>query len=143
MTQYTVMLIQGDTDGTVDSWVYHKSFVTEEEANDLGVSFCKDGEEQLKEMGVNYEYHDTNLFMILDGGYFLMNGYRVFPVEVLDTEGIDYMKEDVLAMAEEAEVELNDNEISWVMDKVLDFDYSDYNNFITDRIKEVVAKRGE
>lgn len=143
MTQYTVMLISGDTDGTVDHWVYHKAFTTEAEANDLGIEFCKDGEEQLKEIGAAYEYHDTNLFMILDDAYFLMNGYRVFPVDVLDPDGVDYTKEDVLFIAEEQEIELNDAELEWVMDKMLDYDYTDYNDYIFHRIQDIVSKRGE
>lgn len=143
MTQYTVMLISGDTDGTVDHWVYHKAFATEEEANELGVSFCKDGEEQLKEIGAEYEYHDTNLFLLDNGAYWLMNGYRVFPVDVLDPDGVDYMEEDVLAIAEQEEVELTDSEVAFLIERVLKYDYSDYNDYIADEIKEVVAKRGE
>jgi hypothetical protein len=67
----------------------------------------------------------------------------VFPVDVLDPDGVDYTKEDVLYAADEAEVELTDVEIAWVMEKILDYDYSDYNDYIADRVKEVVAKRGE
>jgi len=137
------MLISGDTDGTVDHWVYHKAFTTESEANDLGIDFCKEGEEQLKELGAVYEYHDTNLFMVVDGGYFLMNGYKVFPVDVLDPDGVDYMEEDVLAIAEQEEVELTDSEVAFLIERVLKYDYSDYNDYIADEIKEVVAKRGE
>jgi len=143
MTQYTIMLIQGDTDGAVQHWVYHKAFKTAEEANDVGIEFCKDGEAQLKEIGAAYEYDGTMLYLVDDDAYYLMNGYNVFPIDVLDPDGVDYTKEDVLYAADEAEVELTDVEIAWVMEKILDYDYSDYNDYIADRVKEVVAKRGE
>jgi hypothetical protein len=143
MKQYVVMLISGDTQGNVDHWVYHKAFTTLAEANEVGISFCKDGEAQLIELGAAYEYSDTMLYLKENDGYFLMNGYNVFPVDVIDPDGIDYTREDVLYAAEEAEVELTEEEISWVLDKILKFDYSSYNEYVADRVSEVVAKRGE
>lgn len=143
MKQYTLMLIQGDTDGSVQHWVYHKAFLTEEEANDTGIEFCKEGEEQLKEIGADYEYDGTMLYLVDNGAYWLMNGYNVFPVDVLDPDGVDYTKEDVLFIAEEQEIELTDAELAWVMDKMLDYDYTDYNDYIFHRIQDIVSKRGE
>lgn len=143
MTQYTLMLIQGDTDGVVQHWVYHKTFLTQTEANDVGIEFCKEGEEQLKEIGAAYEYDGTMLYLVDDGAYWLMNGYNVFPVDVLDPDGVDYTKEDVLFIAEEQEIELTDSELAWVMEKMLDYDYSDYNDYIFYRIQDIVSKRGE
>ena len=143
MKQYVVMLISGDTQGNVDHWVYHKAFSTMAEANETGIAFCKDGEAQLIELGAAYEYQDTMLYLVDDGSYWLMNGYNVFPVDMVCPDGVDYTREDVLYAAEELDVELTEGEISLVLDKILDFDYSSYNEYIADRVSEVVAKRGE
>jgi len=81
--KYVVQLKSGDTDGNVDVWVYHKVYDTEVEANDLGISFCKDAEAQLIKLDLPYEYENTYLFLGNDhGGWFLKAGYTVFPVEI-------------------------------------------------------------
>lgn len=81
MTKWAVQLKSGDTQGNVDVWVYHKVFNTQTEATELGISFCKDGEEELKELGAAYEYEGTYLFMKDESAFWLINGYEVYPVE--------------------------------------------------------------
>lgn len=81
MTKWVVQLKSGDTEGNVDVWVYHKMYDSEGAANDLGISFCKAAEEELKEMKFEYEYDGTYLFLKDEGAYFLINGYDVYPVE--------------------------------------------------------------
>ena len=81
MTKWVVQLKSGDTQGNVDVWVYHKMFDSEGAANDLGISFCKDGETELKEIEAEYEYDGTYLFLKDGDAFWLMNGYEVYPVE--------------------------------------------------------------
>lgn len=86
MERWVVLLKSGDTQGNIDSWVYHKSFATQEEANDLGIAFCKDAEEQLIEMGAAFEYDGTYLFLKDGDAYYLMNSYDVYPVDKEDDD---------------------------------------------------------
>jgi hypothetical protein len=82
MTKYVVQLKSGDKSHNVDVWVYHKLFNTESEANDLGISFCKNAEEELIKLNYDYEYEDTHLFLRVGEDEWVLNsGYVVFPIE--------------------------------------------------------------
>ena len=81
MERWTVLLKSGDTQGKISSWIYHKSFATREEANELGISFCKDAEEEMKDLGYEYEYDGTYLFMVDGAAHWLMNAYDVYPID--------------------------------------------------------------
>lgn len=74
----------------VDTWVHHIIFNSLEEANDSGLEFCKEHEENLKENGLQYAYDSTVMYVIEEGKAYFLCSYQVFPVMTEEEYTDDY-----------------------------------------------------
>ena len=50
----------------------------------------------------------------------------------------EMVAEDILAVAIAYDIELNRNQVQTISEQVYDYDYSDYNEYILERIREVI-----
>ena len=84
MSRWVLLLRNNEDDlNDIESWVYHNSFETREEANEKGIEFCKMHEEELINNNLECEYDIQSLFVRDDtnDGWWFICSYDVYPID--------------------------------------------------------------
>lgn len=84
MSRWVLLLRNNEDDlNDVQSWVYHESFESRENANEKGIEFCKMHEEALIDKGLTCEYDAQSLFVRDDNndGWWFICSYDVYPLD--------------------------------------------------------------